>query len=165
VQVLHDPQQRRGGGQPLDQPQQQLEQPPLRGLAGDRGTAASGRLGTPGKVGQQAGQLVPGGPGDRCQLGRVQLAGQAPQRLDHRHERQAFLTQRHATTVQHPHALLVGGGGQLLNQLGLADPRLPTDHHHQRLAIDGTCEQLAQPRQLLGAADEMARRGLVRHGA
>jgi hypothetical protein len=59
--------------------------------------------------------------------------------------------------------LLVGDGGQLLGQAGLADPRLPADHRHLRLAGGGTRQQLAQPRQFLGAADEPSGRDLVRH--
>jgi hypothetical protein len=137
VQVLHHPQQRRARGQPLDHPQQQLEQPPVRGLAGARRTAASGRLAAPGQVGQQAGQLLPGGAGDRLKLGRVELAGQAPQRLGDRRERHAFLAQRYAAATQHPHALPASVGGQLLDQAGLTDPRLPTDHRYQRRAVGG----------------------------
>ena len=73
MQVLQHPQQRRGGGQPLDHPEQQLEQPPLTGSR-DRGPR--GRLAAPGQIGQQPGQLRAGGAGDRGQLGRVQLVGQ-----------------------------------------------------------------------------------------
>jgi hypothetical protein len=160
VQVLQHPQQRRGGGQPLDHPHQQLEQPPLTGAHNGR---ARGRLAGPGQVGQEAGQLGAGGAGDRRQLGWVQLAGQAAQRLDHRRERQALLAQGHTAAAQHPHALVAGDGGQLLDQPSLADPRLPTDHRHQRLAAGGAGQQLAQPRQLLGAADEPPGRDLVRH--
>jgi len=36
------------------------------------------------------------------------------------------------------HALLAGGGGQLLDQPGLADPGLPAHQRHQRLAGGGT---------------------------
>jgi hypothetical protein len=160
VQVLHDQQQRRAGGQPLDQPQQQLEQAPLAGLAG---TSVGGRLVAPGQVGQQAGQLLAGGAGDRLKLGRVELAGQAPQRLGDRRERHAFLAQRHAAAIQHPHTLLAGGYRQLLGQPGLADPGLPADHRRQRLAGGDTRQQVLQPRQLLGAADEPPGRDLVCH--
>jgi hypothetical protein len=161
VQVLHDPQQRRRRGQPFDQAQQQLEQPPLTGLAGTRGTGAGGgRLATPGKVGQQPAQLLPGRAGDHLQLGRVQLVGQAPQRLDHRRERQPLLAQRHAPTNQHAGALPLRCRGQLLDQPGLAHPGLPAQ---QRRAVGGTRQELAQPRQLLGAADEAARGDLVGH--
>jgi hypothetical protein len=160
VKVLHDPQQRRARGQPLDHAEQQLEQPPLT-RARDGGTR--GRLAAPAEVGQQPGQLGARRTGDRLELGRVQLAGQAVQRLHHRRERQALPTQRHAAATQHPHPLLAGGGGQLLDQAGLADPRLSADQRHQGLAVGGAREQLAQPRQLLGAADEAPGRDLVRH--
>jgi hypothetical protein len=163
VQILYDPQQRRGGGQPLDHPQQQRKQPPLAGLASARGTGVGGRLATPGQVGQQPSQLLAGGAGDRRQLGRVQVADEAVQRLDDRRERQPLLAQRHTTATQHPHPLLGGGGGQLLDQPGLADPGLPAEHRQQRLAVGGAGQQLAQPRQLLGAAHKPPGRNLVGH--
>jgi predicted enzyme related to lactoylglutathione lyase len=161
VQVLDEPQQRHGGGQPLDHPEQQLEQPPLPGSAGDRGPRS--RLAAPTKVGHQAGQLLPGGAGDRRQLGRVQVVSEAAQRLDDRRKRQSLLAQRHTTATKHPHPPLTRGGGELLDQAGLAHPGLATDHHHQRLAVAGMGQQLVQPRQLVGAADEAARGDLVGH--
>jgi hypothetical protein len=93
----------------------------------------------------------------------VQLVDQGPQRLGHRRERQPLLAQRHATATQHTGALPAGGGGQLLDQAGLSDPRLPADQRDQWLAGGGPREQLAQPRQLLGAADKPTDRDLVRH--
>jgi hypothetical protein len=80
-----------------------------------------------------------------------------------RRERQALLAEGHAAAAQHPHPLLAGGGGQLVGQPGLADPRLPADHRHLRLAVGGACQQLAQLRQFLGAADKAPGRDLVRH--
>jgi hypothetical protein len=162
VQVLHHPQQRRARGQPPDHPQQQLEQPPLAG-AGHRGRR--GRLAGPAQVGQQPAQVRAGRPGDHLQPGRVQAAGQATQRLGDRRERHALLAQRHAATPQHPHTLPAGGGGQLLGQPGLARPRLPAHQRHQRLPAGGARQQVAQPRQLLGAADEPPGRDLVGHDA
>jgi hypothetical protein len=160
VQVLHDQQQWRAGGQPLDQPEQQLEQLPL---TGDRHRGAYGRLAAPGQVGQQPAQLGAGGAGDRLQLGRVQLVGEAAQRLDDRRERQALLAQRHAAAAQHAGALLLRCRGELLGESGLADPGLAAEHHQQRLAGGGAGQQLVQPRQLLGAADEPPGRDLVGH--
>jgi hypothetical protein len=101
--------------------------------------------------------------GHHLQLGWVQPVGQPPQRLDHRRERQALLAQRHTTTTQHPHPLPTGGGGQLLGQAGLADPGLPAQQGRQRRATGGTGQQLAQPRQFLGAADKPPGRDLVGH--
>jgi hypothetical protein len=115
------------------------------------------------RSGQQPAQLGAGRARDRRQLGRVQLAGQAPQRLDHRRERHAFLAQRHAAAAQHPHALLLRYRGELLDQAGLADPGLPADHRYQRRAVGGMAQQLAQPRQLLSAADKTAPGDLVGH--
>ena len=162
VQVLHDQQQRPSRGQPLDHAQQELEQPPLTG-ARDRG--AHGRPVPPGKVGNQAAQLGTGGTGNRFQLVRVEGAGQPAQRLGDRRERHALLAQGHAAAAQHQHALLGGGDGHLLGQPGLADPGLPTDQCHQRLAAGGERQQVAQPRQLVGAADEAPGHDLVRHAA
>jgi hypothetical protein len=88
VQVLHHPQQRRLGGQPLKQAEQPREQPPL---TGERVTGDRGRLAAPGRVGQQPAQLGPGRAGDRLKLGRVQPVGQAPQGLEDRRERHALL--------------------------------------------------------------------------
>jgi hypothetical protein len=118
-----------------------------------------------GRSGSSRPQLLAGGAGDRRQLGRVQLARQAAQRLGHRRERQPLLTQRHATAIQDPHALLLRCRGELLDQPGLADPGLPTDQRQQRLAAGGAGSQLVQPRQLAGAADEAARGDPVGHGA
>jgi hypothetical protein len=137
VQVLDDQQQRRPGGQPLDHAEQQLEQPPLAGLRDDRRRR---RVTAPGQVGQQSAQLGTGRAGDRLQLGRVQLVGQAAQRVGDRRERQALLAEGHAAAAQHPGALLVGDVGQLVGQAGLADPRLPADHRHLRLAVGGACQ-------------------------
>jgi hypothetical protein len=108
---------------------------------------------------------MPSGAGDCLQLGRVQLVGKAAQRLDHRRKRQPLLAQRHTTATQHLHPLPARDGGQLLDQPGLADPGLPAKQHDQRLAAGGTPEQLAQPRQLLGAADEPPGRDLVGHAS
>jgi hypothetical protein len=160
VQVLHDQQQRRGGGQLLDHPEQPLEQPPLPGT---RHRSTRGRLAAPGQVGQQPAQLGTGRAGDRLQLGWVPLVGQAAQRVGDRRERQALLAEGHAPAAQHQGALLVGDVGQLLGQAGLADPRLPADHRHLRLAVGGACQQLAQLRQFLGAADKAPGRDLVGH--
>jgi hypothetical protein len=71
--------------------------------------------------------------------------------------------ERHTAATQHPHPLLTRGGGQLLDQAGLADPGLPAQQHHQRLAVAGAGQQLTQPRQLGGAADEPAGGDLVGH--
>jgi hypothetical protein len=161
VQVLQHPQQRRPRGQPPDQPQQQLEQPPLTNSADDRGPR--GRLAAPGKVGQQPAQLLPGGAGDRLKLVGVQVVSEAAQRLDDRRERQALLAQRHTTATQHPHAPLTHAGGELLDQPGLAHPRLTAQQRHQRLAVASTGQQLVQQRQLVGAAHEAARGDLVGH--
>jgi hypothetical protein len=162
VQVLHDPQQRRLRGQPLDHAEQQREQPPLAGV---RGTGIRGRVGAPGEAGDQPRQVGAGRTGDRRQLGRVEVAGQAAQRVGDRRERQALLAERHAAAAQHPHPLLAGGGGQPLDQPGLPDPRLPADQGHQRLAAGGPPEQLTQQRQLLGAADETPAHHMLRHAA
>ena len=153
------------GGQPLDHPQQQLEQPPLAG-ARDLATAGHAAVSPPqARSGSSRPSSWRAGPATASSSAGVQLVGQAAQRLDDRRERQALLAQRHTTTAQHPHPLLVGGGGQLVDQAGLADPGLPADQRHQRLAVGGTRQQLAQPRQLLGAADEPAGRDLVGHAA
>ncbi len=122
VQVLDDQQQRRAYRQPLDHAEQQLEQPPLAGI---HGSGACGRLATPGKVGNQAGQVGAGRAGDRLQLGRIEVPGEAAQRLGDRRERQALLTERHAAAAQHPDALLAGGDSQLVGQPGLANPASP----------------------------------------
>jgi hypothetical protein len=161
VQVLHDHQQGSARGQPFDHAQHQREQPPLAGaVAGD-----GGRLAVQGQVGDQAAQLAAGWAGDRLQLGRFQVAGQAAQRLDQGREGQALLAQRHAAAAQHPHAPLGGGGGQPPGQPGLADPSLPTDQRHQRLTVIGAHQELPQQRQLLGTADEAPGHDLVGHAA
>jgi|SRR5215211_639208 hypothetical protein len=83
--------------------------------------------------------------------------------LGDRYERQAVLVERHVAAAQHPHALPAGDGGQPLGQPALADSRLPADHRYQRRAVGGMGQELAQPRQLLAAADETARGDLVGH--
>jgi hypothetical protein len=45
----------------------------------------------------------------------------------------------------------------------MSAPGLPTDQREQWLAVASTGQQLAQPRQLLGAAYEAARGDLVGH--
>src|SRR5262245_5949711 len=78
----------------------------------------------------------------------------------------SLLAQRHAATTQHPHTPLAGGGSELVGQPGLADPRLPADQRHQRPVVGGGArQQVPQPRQLLGAADEPPGRDLVDHDA
>jgi hypothetical protein len=161
VQVLQHPQHGRLRRQALHHPKQQREQPPLTGA---RDGGADGGLAGPGEVGQQPAQLMAGGTGDRLQLGRVQVVSEAAQRLDDRRERQPLLAQRRTAAAQHPHALPVGGGGELLGQPGLAHPGLPAVHRHQRPTGSGERQQLAQPRQLGGAADEPPCGGLVGHG-
>jgi hypothetical protein len=110
-------------------------------------------------------QVGAGRAGYRLQLGRVEVADQAAQRLGDRRERHALLAERHAAAAQHPHALLVRSVGQPVGQPRLADPPFPADHGDQRLALDGMREQLAQQRQLLGAANEAPGHDLVGHDA
>jgi hypothetical protein len=151
AQVLHHQQQRRGGGQLLDHPEQPLEQPPLPGTRHRSTPRPPGRS----RPGRAAAGSAPPGPDPRPHPAPPRPAGRPGRAvLGDRYERQTVLVERHVAAAQHPHALPAGDGGQPLDQPGLADSRLPAGHRYQRRAVGGMGQELAQPRQLLGAADE-----------
>ncbi len=159
VQVLHDQDGRALGAEALQQPQQQLEQPPLlrpgAGVAAEAGPVPGAGPGRRSQLGQQAGQLHPGLPGDHPgQLGLVQVAHERPQGLDQRGERHPLAAQLHAAAVQDGRPGGPGGGHHLADQPGLADPGLAAHHHRRRGAAGGPFAGRGQPGQLLGPADE-----------
>ena len=160
VQVLHDPQQRRGGGQPLDHPQQQLEQPPLARLAPATTAAAasppqarsgssrpsSARAG-PATASSSAGSRSSARPRSASMTGAngrpSSPSGTQPPRS----------TRRPCPRCRRP-AARPGGSCRPPPPRRSAPPAAGRRRQGQ---------QLAQPRQLLGAADETAGRDLVGH--
>jgi hypothetical protein len=121
VQVLHDQQQRRGHGQPLDHPQQPLDSHPCPAPATAAPAVAwplQARSGSSRSSSSRAGPAThPTPPRPAGRPGRAVLGD--------RYERQAVLVERHVAAAQHPHALPAGDGGQPLGQPGRADSRLP----------------------------------------
>lgn len=115
-----------------------------------RSAAASAGLA---QLGQQAGQflLLPGGRGGEL-VG--QFAAQGAQGRGERGERQSVGADLHAAAECHDGALPAGGGGELLDQPGLADPGLATDQQRLRLARGGAGERIVQRVQFLDATHE-----------
>jgi hypothetical protein len=155
VQILDRQHQRPLGGQPLQQAQQPLEQLRAGQLTRDR----RGGL-CRAEVGDQPGQLRPPGPDHLLQGGRVEVADQLPQRLGDRRVGQGALTGVQATADEHPRAGRLGTGGELAQQAGLADPRFTAKQQHARRRAS---QRPVEPRELLGAADEL-RAGDAAHG-
>ena len=157
VQVLHHQDGRALGAQALQQPQQQLEQPPLlrpRARVAAEGGPVPGAGRRP-QLGQQPGQLGPGPPRDHPgQLGLVQVAHEPAQGLDQRGERHPLAAQLDAAAVEHGRPGGPGRGHHLADQPGLADPGLAAHQHRRRGAAGGPLAGRGQPGQLLGPADE-----------
>jgi hypothetical protein len=116
VQVLDHQQHRPTRGQPVQHPQQQLEQPRWRQR---RRCRLAG--GSHAQLGDQPSQLPAGAAQDLCELLRIQGAGQRAQRLDHRRVGQHTLTHVQAAATEYHHPGLGGVVGQLGDQAGLAD--------------------------------------------
>jgi hypothetical protein len=159
VQVLDDQEGRAFGAEAFQQPQQQLEQPPLlrpgTRVAAEGGTVPGAGPGRRSQLGQEAGQLDPGPPGDHPgQRGLVQVAHERAQGLDQWSERHPLAAQLHAAAVQDGHPGGPGGGHHLADQPGLADPGLAADQHRGGDVAGGPLAGRGQPGQLLGPADE-----------
>jgi hypothetical protein len=171
VQVLDDQHGRPLGPQPLQQHQQQLEQPPLvrpqpEPTRAQPGTSRSG-AGSPAGVqlGEETGQLDPCPARDQLgQLGLVQVAQERPQGLDQGGERHPLAAQLDAAADQHGRPGLPGRGDQLTDQTGLADPGLAAEQHRRRGPGGGPVRGRGQPGQLLGPADEGRAGERRRHG-
>ena len=148
VQILHHHQhQRRLLAQPPQQPEQQLEQPGLSGLA--RRTTL--RLA---KGGQQAGKLTPGGADKLADGAGADIGKQAAQGLHERRVRERAVADRDATPGQHPGPIGGATGGQLGHQAGLADAGLAPHQDDGRISVCGPHPGRLQELQLLDPADQ-----------
>jgi hypothetical protein len=127
VQVLDHQQDGTAGGQAVEDPEEQLEQPPWgRARRRPRGGRRRDQLG------DQAGELDAGAAEHAVQLGRVEVGGQLPERLGQRRVRQRPVADVEAATAEHGHAGRLGLAGQLGDQPGLADPGLARHDHGDR---------------------------------
>jgi hypothetical protein len=161
VQVLHHQQDTAVGGQAVQHPQQQLEQPARRGRAR---LAGRGRRRRRSELGHQAGQLG-ARPAERpLQLLRVQQPTERSQRLHHRRigDRAVAHVQAAAAERQRPpppHPLR-----QLADQPGLAHTGLARHHHRGGRAGQRAFEGRPELGGLGDAADQHGTGNSLRHG-
>ena len=160
VQVLDHQQHRTALGEPVQHPEQQLEQP----HGGQR------RLRRPATVrraelGHQPGQLGPGPAQHPLQLGRVQQADQRPQRLDQRGVGQDAVADVQAAAAEGDGAALAGPAEQPGHQPGLADAGLARHHQDGGPAGCRPLERGLEPRDLGGPADQNRTGNSPRHAA
>ena len=146
VQVLDHHQDRAPLGQAVDDPEQQLEQPPRRG----RDRHRRGRA----QLGHEAGQLRAGAAEHRVQLVGPDGGRQRPQGLHHRRVRQDAVADVEAAAGQHHGAGRAGLAGELGDQPGLAHPGLAGHHDGDRLAGRGALQRRPEPSELGGATDQ-----------
>jgi len=127
VQVLDHQQHRAALGQPVQHPEQQLEQ--AHGSQRGLGRPGAGR--TP-ELGHQPGQLAAGPAQHPLQLGGVQQADQWPQRLHQRGVGRDAVADVQAAAGEGDRP--AGPADQVVDQPGLADAGLARHHHDGGLA-------------------------------
>ncbi len=158
VQVLDDEHERPRGHEPLDDGEQQLEQPRLPERVA--GAAAGGRRCrlSPG-VEQRPQRRQRGGP-----LVGGEVAGEGAQDVEQGCVRQPALFQVEALPDEHPSPPPPGVRPGLADEPGLADPGLPGHERGGTPTVRRVAERLDQGGQLGGPADERGRRAAHGHG-
>jgi hypothetical protein len=163
VHVLEHEEQRTLGGQLADEAGDRLEQ--LQPAVVDRlgwcrtvrqrpGQIAALALGDErdgaGAAGEQSGQRRVGGRlgGER------RVGGHRAEQVDERQVGQADVAQVDAVAGEHPHAALGGPGAQLVEQPGLADPRVAREQDGGGAAGPGPFDVRQQAGELVGPAHQ-----------
>jgi hypothetical protein len=155
MQVLQHQDQRGLLAQASQQPEQQLEQPSLRGLAR---CATAIRLA---KGGYQARELRPGGADQLADRSHADLTEQAAQGLHDRGVGKSAIADGHAAAHEHPHPVGGAAAGALRDQARLADTGLAPHQDDGRISVCDPLPGRLEDLQLLDAADE----GRARHAA
>ncbi len=159
VQVLQGDDDGAAGGDALQEAGGEFEEAGHALLVGTVRPAGRRRLA---QLGQQPGQFLLLA---RCGGGQLfgQFAAQGAQRGGERGERQTVGADLDAA-AEHDDGALTGGGGELLDEAGLADPGLTADHQRLRVACGGLREGGVQCLQLGCATDEHGTYGPALHG-
>ncbi len=143
LDVLDDQDQRRDPGEPLDDTEDELEQPPLGepvvGPGSKRpetavGGSASTRSGRGADLRHQPRQLASVRPEERRDRAGIDVAQQRPEGFDERRIRQPPGAEREAATDQDPGALGGHPFAEPLDEPRLPDPGLAGDEDHPRFA-------------------------------
>ena len=124
MEVLDDEYDWRPGGQPLQEPQEQFEQPTLSGAEAE----ARGRfLGHWTEIRDEPRELGAAEAQDGLQFLRLGAPDEPAQRLDHRRERESAIAENDAAALENDRALAPGQVGERCHQPRLADPSLAGD--------------------------------------
>jgi hypothetical protein len=153
VQVLDHQQQWAALGEPVQHPEQQLEQP-TRHERASPGHGLDPRLDRGAELGHQAGQLGAGSAEHPLQLSRVHGSAERPQRLHHRRVGDHPLAHVQAAPGEPKRRLCAHPAEQLGHQPGLANASLARYHHRGGRARLRTLEGRPELSVLGGAADE-----------
>ena len=132
VEVLDDEQHGPAGGQPLQDAEQQLEQPALGGIDAETGAL---NLADGTEIRDEPGQLGAALTDDGVELDRVDAADQTAQRLDDRCVRQRAVTEVDAATLEDLRAKRGGRCGELAGQPRLANAGLAGDKDGPALPV------------------------------
>ena len=160
VDVLDGEQQRRLGGEAIQERSQQPEEPCLGdGVAGagDALVALVGRA-ADAQLGQQP-REIDGRRADQLLEGRRrELAGEAAQGRGDRRVGQPVGAEGQAVAAQDTRAALDREALELAQQARLADARLAPHEHGGRRAVGGSVERRLEALELPGTADELGAR-------
>ena len=148
VQVLDDQEDRRTGREPVEQPEQCLEQPRLHplGLRWGRLEGPEGR--------HEAREVVRRGSCDGGGLDRTELDRQVAEGLDERPVREARPTDVAAIAAQHAKPAVGGEARGLARQPRLADAGLAGHEQVDGLAAGGAIQRALDRVELRIAADD-----------
>jgi hypothetical protein len=158
VQVLDDENERPRGHEPLDDGEQQLEQPRLPERAAGAAAAGGRRYRLPPGVEQRPQGSQRGGP-----VVGGQVAGERAQDVEQGRVGRPALLQVEALPDEHPRPSPPGVRPGLADQPGLADPGLPGHERGGTPAVRRLAERLDHGGQLGGPADECGRRAAQGH--
>jgi hypothetical protein len=156
MQVLDHDRERLLFGKPLEDSEQELEQPRLA----DRAQAEALRAwdGASSELREQTDHLAAGLAEDSVELVVVEVAGEVAQRRDDRRERDLTLAQLDALAREGQPAVERDPLGERVHEPALADAGLAGDHDHAGCALGGSFDRRFERRQLRASADQLRAR-------
>ncbi len=163
LEILNDEHQRRLGGEALEDPEDQLEQPALSGrveLTGRRQVGAPRR-----QLGHEARDLGSRRPEERRQPSLLRRSNELAQHLDERSVGQRTGPEIQARALEHARAARPGSRFELVEESRLADARLAGNDDDAPTARGGHVQGAIEPGQLARPADERVTAAGPLHGA
>ena len=157
MQVLQDEDCRLFPAEPLEEVDQDLEEPSPAQLAEER---LRDRLA---ELGQQPGEIVAACAEELVNPLRREIADQRSQRGDERCEGQAVPAELDTTADQHPRPLGSRAGDELIDQPGLAHPCFAADNQHGGLPGGSLAEHRVEGVELTPATYEHRAEGSACH--